>query len=87
MNGVYLTAADLPPVYPTDRAVCTADAPPRYDLAQTVAALRAENRVLRAQLRRQEDLLALYRDIDQAADEARIQPHAPLWAPEPEDQS
>jgi hypothetical protein len=78
-------AADLPPVYPTDRAVCTADAPARYDLAQTVAALRAENRVLRAQLRRQEDRLEMYRDIDQAADEARIQPHAPLWAPEPEE--
>ena len=85
MEHVNYRAADLPPVYPTDRAVCTADAPTRYDLAQTVAALRAENRALRAQLRAQEDRLALYRDIDLAADEARIQPHAPLWAPEPED--
>jgi hypothetical protein len=86
VNGVYYTAADLPPVYPTDRAICTADAPPRYDLAQTVAALRAENRVLRAQLLAQEDRLALYRDLDDDADAARIQPHAPVWAPEPEDQ-
>jgi hypothetical protein len=81
------TAADLPPVYPTDRAVCTADAPTRYDLAQTIAALRAENRALLEQLHGHEDRLARYRDIDEAADRDRHQPHAPQWAPEPEDQS
>jgi hypothetical protein len=80
-------AADLPALYPTDRAICTADAPTRYDLSQTVAALRAENRSLREQLRRQEDVLARYRVLDLDHDRALNPAHAAQWLPEPEDQA
>ncbi len=47
-------------------------APTPHDLAQTIAALRAENRSLRTQLHRQEDRLAMYRHLDEALDGERL---------------
>lgn len=73
VTSVTYTAADLPPLHPTDRAAREAVAAPRYDLAQQVTALRVENRILRQQLHRQEDALARYRVLDQAADVLRQQ--------------
>jgi hypothetical protein len=59
--------------------------PELHELRTQVTALRAENRSLIEQLHAKEERLALYRDIDEAADRGRINPHAPLWAPEPEE--
>jgi hypothetical protein len=75
-----------PPFVPTWTIGCD-HAPLIRDQRQRITALEAENRSLIEQLHAKEERLALYRDIDEAADRGRVQPHAPQWAPEPEDQS
>jgi hypothetical protein len=66
-----VVAVSLPLHYYAPAVLPCDHLPELHELRQRVTALTAENRSLLERLHAQEERLALYRDIDEAADRAR----------------